>query len=188
MRETRGSWHLCAARAVAALLLGVSLAACGAPAPAQKADPEPAVTEQDAAKTDAAKTDAADASAAKQQDKAATLADGTYQIEAQTDSSMFRSEHCTLTVADGTYTATLALPGEGFSKLYFGTAEEAQDAPEDEIYEFFEGDDGKYTFEIPVAALDEPLPIAAFGHRRDRWYDHTITFVSPSQDAQADAA
>ncbi|MDO4796765.1 MAG: hypothetical protein Q4A01_01965 [Coriobacteriales bacterium] len=183
MRETRGSWHLCAARAAAALLLGVSLAACGASAPAQKADPEPAVTEQDAATTDAT-----DASTAKPQEKAATLADGTYQIEAQTDSSMFRSEHCTLTVADGSYTATLALPGEGFSKLYFGTAEEAENASEDDIYEFFEGDDGKYTFEIPVAALDEPLPIAAFGHRRDRWYDHTITFVSPSQDAQADAA
>lgn len=106
-------------------------------------------------------------------------ANGTYEIEVETDSSMFRSEACVLTVEDGTYTAALSLPGEGFSKLYFGSAEDAPDAPADEVYEYYLNDDGKYTFDIPVAALDEELPIAAFGQRRDTWYDHTITFHAP---------
>jgi hypothetical protein len=113
------------------------------------------------------------------------LADGTYAIEVDTDSSMFRADSCELTVADGTYTATLVLPGEGFSRLYFGTAEEAAAADDADIYDYYLNDEGKYTFDIPVSALDEELPVAAFGHRRDTWYDHTITFASPAEDSDA---
>ncbi len=114
--------------------------------------------------------------------KAPSIADGEYQIEVETDSSMFRSDSCLLTVKDGSYEATLVLPGEGFSKLYFGTAEEAAAADAD-VYEFRLNDEGKYTFDLPVSALDEDLPIAAFGQRRDTWYDHTICFHAPSDAA-----
>ena len=113
------------------------------------------------------------------------LADGAYAIEVDTDSSMFHADSCELTVADGTYTATLVLPGEGFSRLYFGTAEEAASADDADIYDYYLNDEGKYTFDIPVAALDEELPVAAYGQRRDTWYDHTITFASPAEDADA---
>jgi len=116
------------------------------------------------------------------------LADGTYVIEADTDSSMFRADSCTLTVADGAYTATLVLPGEGFSRLYFGTADEAAKAADDAIYDYRLNDEGKYTFDIPVAALDEELQVAAYGQRRDTWYDHTITFHAPEAATLADAA
>lgn len=108
-----------------------------------------------------------------------TVADGTYAIEVETDSSMFRSESCTLTVEKGTYTAALTLPGEGFSRLYFGTAEEAAQASDEQVYDYHLNDDGKYTFDIPVSALDEEMQIAAYGQRRDTWYDHTITFHAP---------
>jgi hypothetical protein len=108
------------------------------------------------------------------------LAPGTYECEVTTDSSMFRAAHCTLEVAgDGTYLAHLALPGEGFSRLYFGTAEEAASAPADQIYDYHLGDDGLYTFDVEVSALDEDLAIAAYGQRRDTWYDHTINFATP---------
>lgn len=113
------------------------------------------------------------------------LADGTYAIEVDTDSSMFHADSCELIVADGTYTATLVLPGEGFSRLYFGTAEEAASADDIDIYDYYLNDEGKYTFDIPVAALDEELLVAAYGQRRDTWYDHTITFASPAEDADA---
>lgn len=122
------------------------------------------------------------------QESVAALADGSYDIAVETDSSMFRSDSCTLTVADGAYTATLVLPGEGFSRLYFGTAEEAASASDDAIYDYHLNDEGKYTFDIPVEALDEELPIAAYGQRRDTWYDHTIIFHAPEGDALADAA
>ena len=113
------------------------------------------------------------------------LADGTYAIEVDTDSSMFHADSCELTVADGTYTATLVLPGEGFSRLYFGTAEEAASAADADIYDYYLNDEDKYTFDIPVSALDEELTVAAYGQRRDTWYDHTITFASPAEDADA---
>ncbi len=106
-------------------------------------------------------------------------ADGTYQIEVETDSSMFRSDSCQLTVENGTYSAVLVLPGEGFSKLYFGTAEKAAAATEG-VYDYYLNDEGKYTFDIPVSALDEELAVAAYGQRRDTWYDHTIVFHAPS--------
>lgn len=120
--------------------------------------------------------------------EAATIpADGTYAIEVDTDSSMFHSDSCTLVVHDGTYTAQLVLPGEGFSKLFYGTAADAANAPDDQVYVFHLNDEGKYCFDIPVPALDEELTIAAFGQRRDTWYDHIIVFHAPTK-AAADAA
>ena len=184
MRTPSISARSLVARATAAVLLGVSLVACGAPAQNAEQQPEAVQTETPQSKTAPTEATGTESPA----NKAAAPADGTYQIEVETDSSMFRSERCTLVVKDGTYTATLVLPGEGFSKLYFGSAQDAASAPADEVYEYTEGEDGKYTFELPVSALDEPLKIAAYGQRRDKWYDHTITFVSPAQEAQADAA
>lgn len=119
---------------------------------------------------------------------AETPANGTYDIVAETDSSMFRADSCTLTVADGSCTATLVLPGEGFSRLYFGAAEDAASAPDADIYDYHLNDEGKYAFDIPVEALDEELQVAAYGQRRDTWYDHTIVFHAPEGDALSDAA
>lgn len=117
-----------------------------------------------------------------------TLADGTYEIEIDTDSSMFHAESCTLKVEGGQMTATLTLPGEGFSRLCFGTIEEAETASDDVIADYYLNDKGKYTFDLKVPTLDEELDIAAWGQRRDRWYQHTITFLSPAGAPGANAA
>ncbi len=121
---------------------------------------------------------------------ATQLADGTYNIEVETDSSMFRADSCLLTVEGGTYRVALSLPGEGFSRLYWGSADQAQQAPEEDIYDYYVNDQGKYTFDLPVSALEEELPIAAFGHRREKWYDHTIVFHVPTNQTtgQTDAS
>ena len=108
------------------------------------------------------------------------LVDGIYEIEAETDSSMFRAETCLLKVKDGQYTAILSLPGEGFSRLYYGSAEDAVEASLTEIYDYSLNDDGLYTFELPVEELDKEFDIACYGQRRDTWYDHTITFCEPT--------
>lgn len=114
------------------------------------------------------------------------LADGIYEIEVETDSSMFRAETCLLKVENGNYTAILSLPGEGFSRLYFGSAEEAAEASVIDIYDYELNDAGLYTFELPVEELGEELDIAAFGQRRDTWYDHTIIFHEPTGKPVAD--
>jgi hypothetical protein len=171
---------------VVALVLSVALAGCGSGGTASGANDSTA--EQEAIETtDTAVTDAED-SIEVAEDAAITvlsgdeLEDGSYDIEVETDSSMFRAESCTLTVADGVYTATLSLPGEGFSRLYFGSAEEAAEADDADIADYYLNDDAKYTFDLPVEKLDEELPIAAYGQRRDTWYDHTIIFHAPSEE------
>lgn len=160
-------------RAIAFALVGAlafgsaGLAGCGQQQPAaqQAAEQQPAAEQQ------------ADEKAAP--GTTVTLADGTYDIEVETDSSMFRSQACKLEVKDGAYTAHLTLPGEGFSRLYFGSAEDAT-ADEAIVYDYRLDDEGKYVFDLPVPALDEELSIAAYGQRRDTWYDHTIVFHAPS--------
>ena len=174
--------YIATAVAALALCVVVGLAGCGQ-APSQTQQPvqeQPAAEQvtQEKAKSEQSTTD----EKANEQtgEKAGAIpADGTYEIQADTDSSMFRSEKCVLTVKDGACTAELTLPGEGFSKLFFGSAADAQNAPEDQVYEYRLNDKGKYTFDVPVSKLDEELSIAAFGHRRDTWYDHTITFHAP---------
>ena len=125
--------------------------------------------------------------AAEQEQVDDELADGVYEIEVETDSSMFRAESCTLTAKDGEYVATLTLPGQGFTRLYFGSAEDAVEADLSSIYDYTLNDEGLYTFELPVEELDEELEIAAYGHRRDTWYDHTIIFHAPTGAPIAEA-
>lgn len=121
------------------------------------------------------------------QDARPSLENGTYEITAKTDSSMFRIDKCMLHVKDGVMTATLTLPGEGFSRLYFGTSEEAGKAADEDIIEYYLDDAGKYAFDVPVASLEDELTIAAWGQRRDRWYDHTIIFHAPEGGPISDA-
>lgn len=162
----------------ATLAFGVSpvgLAGCsGAEQPAQRAE-----------KTEATPDAAEESTKPAEEAVAATgdLADGEYAIEVETDSSMFHAESCTLVVKDGAYTAILSLPGEGFSRLYYGTAEEAAAADDADVYDYYLNDDGLYTFDVPVEKLDEDLTVAAYGQRRDTWYDHTICFHAPTDDA-----
>lgn len=125
--------------------------------------------------------------AAQEQEGSKALEDGVYDIEVDTDSSMFHVVAGELTVRDGQMTASIEMPGEGFSRLYFGTAEEAASASDGDIFEYYLNDEGSYCFDVPVEALDEELPIAAWGQRRDRWYDHTITFMAPTGGPSAAA-
>ena len=37
---------------------------------------------------------------------------------------------------------------------------------------------GKYTYEIPVSALDTGIKVAAFSINKQSWYDCTLTFNS----------
>ena len=143
--------------------------------------------------SDSARSSTSDSSAAESlaasagSSVASSLANGDYDIETKTDSSMFHPVACVLHVQDGVYTATVTMPGEGFSRWYFGTSEEAESASDADIYDYTADASGKYTFDIPVSALDEELTVAAWGQRRDRWYDHTIIFYSPASEQDAAA-
>ena len=104
---------------------------------------------------------------------------GTYEIEAETlNSSMFRIVGCTLTVTDEGMTARVTLSGKGFGRLYAGRGEDAENGGA--YSEFGEDGEGRHTFEIPVSALDTPVPVAGWSIKRERWYDYDVVFHSDS--------
>lgn len=170
-------------RVLLACVLALAIAGCGQAATSSaSAGSNASTSSADSAQETSASGSASSSAQATNAVASTELADGIYSIEVKTDSSMFRAERCTLTVVKGVGKAELVLPGEGYSRLYFGKAEEAATADASKIYDYHLNDEGKYAFDIPVEALNVEMEIAAFGQRRDTWYDHKITFVAP--DAQ----
>ena len=158
---------------IACIAIAAALSCCLLPACSSGGQSASSPAASGAASGSAASAPASTAAATQE------LADGTYSIQVNTDSNMFHITACSLKVAGGQMTATITLPGEGFSLLCFGTTDEAAKAADDDIYNYELDKDGKYTFELPVSALDQEMQIAAWGQRRERWYQHSITFCSP---------
>lgn len=106
------------------------------------------------------------------------IRDGTYAIEVSSSSSMFRIIDAQLTVAGGEMSAVLTLSGDGYEKLYMGTGEQALADTDDKCVYFVENAEGKYTYEVPVAALDQDIDCAAWSIRKQMWYDRVLVFQS----------
>lgn len=113
------------------------------------------------------------------------IQDGTYDIEVETDSSMVNVVYCELEVSGGEMTATMALHGEGFTRIYFGSKEDAASAEDSQIYDYETDSEGWYTFTFPISELNEPVDTALYGVRRDTWYDHELEFLSEGIPADA---
>ncbi|MDR1558427.1 MAG: sirohydrochlorin cobaltochelatase [Clostridiales bacterium] len=107
------------------------------------------------------------------------IEDGTYTIDVETDSSMFRVEDCQLTAVGGEMTAVMTLSGTGYGALYLGAAEQAA-AGVDNQYAFTLLD-GKHSFTIPVSALETEINCAALGLKSGNWADHVIVFKTPAE-------
>lgn len=114
--------------------------------------------------------------------------DGTYEIQVDSSSSMFRITQCTLTVKDGKMTAVMTMGGTGYRMLFLGTGEQAVQAAESEMIPFIENEDGAHTYQIPVEALDAEIFCSAFSKKKEKWYDRTLVFRADSLplDAFAD--
>ena len=108
------------------------------------------------------------------------LEDGQYFIDVDSSSSMFRAVSTVLTVENGEMTAAMTLSGQGYLKLFLGTGEEALKAEEADFYYFEEGEDGAYTYTIPVEALNQEFDCAAWSIRREQWYDRVLVIEADS--------
>lgn len=106
------------------------------------------------------------------------LAQGDYEISVESSSPMFRITKCVLHVADGKMTADMTLGGTGYSKLYMGTDKEAAKAADSDCIAYTEGEDGAYTYTVPVEALNKDTDCAAFSIRKQKWYPRTLVFKS----------
>lgn len=113
------------------------------------------------------------------------LEDGTYTFGVITNTKMFKitaedKDTCQAVVKDGKITATIRLSGDGYSKLYMGSAEEATaleaaDKNSSKFIPFTVDADGKYTYEVPVEALYTSIKLSARG---SRWFDREIVFYN----------
>ena len=106
------------------------------------------------------------------------IEDGTYNIEVECNTSMFRVVGCELTVENGDMHAVMTMSGQGFAKVYMGTGEEALADSEDNHIPAVLNEDGKKTFTVPVEALDKEIDCAALSAKKNTWYDHFLIFKS----------
>ncbi len=113
------------------------------------------------------------------------LNEGTYDIEVTSSSNMFKVVKAELTVADGSMSCVLTLSGTGYGKLFMGTAEAAAAAGEEECIPYIEDAEGKYTYTVPVEALDKDTDCAAWSIKKEQWYDRVLVFESSSLPAGA---
>lgn len=117
--------------------------------------------------------------------QASQIKDGTYDITVTSSSSMFNIVAASLTVKDGAMHAIITLSGDGYQKLYMGTGEAAQADTDDHCIYFVTDAEGKYTYDVPVEALDQETDVAAWSTKKEQWYDRTLVFESSKIPADA---
>ena len=111
---------------------------------------------------------------------AENVAEGTYDIDVDSSSSMFRIASCKLHSANGNLTAEVTIGSDSYTYLYPGTAEEAVHTKEANLITYTTNADGSSTFVFPVEALDKGLPCAAMSRKKEAWYDRTLVFRADS--------
>ncbi len=111
--------------------------------------------------------------------------EGSYPIEVDSSSSMFRIVEAYLTVQDGQMSAVITLGGKGYLKLFMGTGEEAVASEESAYVPFVEDENGAYTYTVEVEALDKELECTGFSKRKEKWYDHQILFQAATLPKEA---
>ena len=160
------------------LLMTLAMTAC-------TAQPAPDLTATPAPTPEAAQSDTVTAETALSPVYADSLKNGSYTVTVDSSSSMFRIVDCTLTVENGQMSAEMTMGGTGYLKVYMGTLEEAEKAPDSECIPFNEFPDGAHSFTVPVSALDKPIDCAAFSKKKEAWYDRTLVFRADSLPAEA---
>ena len=125
-----------------------------------------------------------------EQTSKATLEDGTYTAEFNTDSSMFHVNEAmdgkgTLTVKNGKMTIHISLVSKNIVNLFEGTAEDAQKdgakllEPTTDTVKYSDGTSEEvYGFDVPVPALDKEFDLALIG-TKGKWYDHKVSVSNP---------
>ncbi|MCD8221136.1 MAG: sirohydrochlorin cobaltochelatase [Clostridiales bacterium] len=120
----------------------------------------------------------------------ASLADGVYSAEFNTDSSMFHAnEACdgkgTLTVENGVMTLHVSLVSKNIVNLYVGKADDAGTdtsallEPTTDTVTYSDGlSEEVYGFDIPIAAIGEDFDLAILG-AKGTWYDHVVNIANP---------
>ena len=112
------------------------------------------------------------------------LEDGTYPVEVESTSPYFRIPEAYLTVEGDVMTARITIRSMSYQYVFSGSAEAAEQAPEEDLTGYEEVD-GCTVFTIPVEALNTEIPCAAFSRNRRLWYDRMLVFDASSLPPEA---
>ena len=112
------------------------------------------------------------------------IENGTYEVNVESSSSMFRIQSAELNVSDSSMSVALTLGSTSYLKLFAGTAEQAAASTEDQYIGYTESGDG-VVFEVPVEALDQPFSCAAFSAKKEMWYDRSLLIRADSLPPEA---
>ena len=112
------------------------------------------------------------------------IENGTYKVNVESSSSMFRIQSAELNVSDSSMSVALTLGSTSYLKLFAGTAEQAAASTEDQYIGYTESGDG-VVFEVPVEALDQPFSCAAFSAKKEMWYDRSLLIRADSLPPEA---
>ncbi len=112
------------------------------------------------------------------------IENGTYEVNVESSSSMFRIQSAELAVSDSEMTVALTIGSTSYRKLFAGTAEQAAASTEDQYIGYTESGDG-VVFTVPVEALDQPFSCAAFSAKKEMWYDRSLLVRADSLPPEA---
>ncbi|MBQ8306998.1 MAG: hypothetical protein IJX90_12370 [Blautia sp.] len=112
------------------------------------------------------------------------VSEGTYPVEVVTSSVFFKIAEAVLTNTGDEMMADMTITSDSYAYVFMGTAEEAENAPEEEWISGTEEDE-RSTFHIPVEGLDMEFDCAAFSKKKQRWYDRRIVFRADSLPEEA---
>ena len=121
---------------------------------------------------------------------AASVSDGEYMAEFNTDSSMFHANEAydgrgLLTVENGEMTLHVSMPSKNIVNLFVGKAEDAKKSgakllePTTDTVTYSDGTTEEvYGFDVPVTSLDKEFDLALIG-KKGVWYDHRVSVSDP---------
>ena len=112
------------------------------------------------------------------------IADGSYEISAESNSPFFKIAQARLMVEGGKMSAEITVPSLSYRYVYPGTVREAEEA-EESAWLGCREEDGKSVFTIPVEALDKEIDCAAYSKKRKMWYDRKLVFDASSLSEEA---
>lgn len=120
----------------------------------------------------------------------ASIPDGTYTADFETDSGMFHVNETqdgkgVLTVENGEMTIHISLTSKKIVNLYLGLAKDAKKdgaellMPTEDTVTYSDGTTEEvYGFEVPVPVLEEEFDLALVG-TKGTWYDHKVRVSNP---------
>ena len=116
--------------------------------------------------------------------EADSLREGEWPIEAESDHPLFQPKDARLTVENGAMTAAFSAKAGLVTRLYGGTAAEAESADESACLLPESGGETDH-WALPVRALNESAPWAVYLAQKEAWFDCTLLWSADSLPLEA---